>query len=423
MPRLRSRPSASGSGPWHHGGVTPDPKPSTPAPRGDSHVLLRALLIKLAFGALLVAAAAHWPSDSPYLAPREGDASTAVWVLSRGFDAHAYQKLALHGYTDAFSRNYPLGYPLLIRGAHALVGNAQTAAVLASNAAALLAALLFAAIARIYARRHRARGLWGGERVGPALLLFLCMPGWLVFGTVAYSEGLYLAVALGAWYCLLRAEPEPGNAVNASDARSAPRHLGWLSACAVLAAASVMVRHAGAALLLALALVEGLRVLRAPASARRRALTEALLLCWTAIPVAAYFIWKYTAHDLAGLQQDIWRMGFSPLGGLASLLSEGATPEYVAQIYATLPVVIWLLFRARAVDARLTVLGLISLLLLLSYTGTAAQSLMRYMWTLWPAALGVLSLRDRGLVLALAAMLFCLSLMMGMGHVLGTAAL
>jgi hypothetical protein len=419
---------------------------------GDGGVVLRALLIKIVFGGLLVAIAGRYPADSLYLAPREGDANDVVWALARGFDAFAYQKLALEGFTDDFSRNYPLGYPLLIRAVHALVGNAQTAAVVVSNGCALLAAWLFALVARAYVRRWRSRG--GGSPVGPTgegpsatpgsvgltTLLFLCTPGWLVFGTVAYSEGTYLAVVLAAWWVYLKAEepaqgtapahavaPAPVPAAGPSPAATTsalpPRSLPLLLLFSVLAFVSVMVRHAGGTLLLAVGFVELFRVLRTASGRRGRALLEAVAACWTALPLAAYFWWKYTAHDLAGLQERIWSMGVSPFGGVPSLIEMGTSPEHIAQIYATLPILVWLLLRARRVDGRLAVIGFVSLLMLLSYTGTAAQSFLRYSWTLWPAALGALAVRDRGAVWAVAGLLFCVSVLMGAGHVLGTAAL
>jgi hypothetical protein len=426
---------------------------------GDGGVVLRALLIKILFGGLLVAIAAHYPADSPYLAAREGDANDVVWALARGFDAHAYQKLALEGFTDDFSRNYPLGYPLLIRAVHAVVGNAQTAAVVVSNACALLAALLFALVARLHLRRWRsgragshdeAALVMGNDeaagrsgRAGLATLLFMTTPGWLVFGTVAYSEGTYLALALAAWWAYLKAEddgagsgdpPAPGDASAATDALAPsdalvstagqrPRSLGFLLLFSFLACLSVMVRHAGGALLLAVGFLELWRVVRAAPGQRGRSSAEAVAACWAALPLAAYFWWKYTAHDLAGLQERIWNMGVSPLGGLPSLVEMGTSPEHIAQIYATLPILVWLLLRARRVDGRLAVIGFVSLLMLLSYTGTAAQSFLRYSWTLWPAALGALAVRDRGAVWAVAGLLFCLSVLMGAGHVLGTAAL
>lgn len=408
---------------------------------GDGGVVLRALLIKILFGGLLVAIAAHYPADSPYLAAREGDANDVVWALARGFDAHAYQKLALEGFTDDFSRNYPLGYPLLIRAVHALVGNAQTAAVVVSNGCALLAALLFALVARMHLRRWRSgragchdeailvagndASAGSSGRAGLATLLFLATPGWLVFGTVAYSEGTYLALALAAWWAYLKAEDdgaEAGDAPAPTDGPR-PRSLGFLLLFSLLAALSVMVRHAGGALLLAVGLLELWRVVRAAPGQRSRSLVEAVAACWAALPLAAYFWWKYTAHDLAGLQERIWNMGVSPFGGLPSLVEMGTSPEHIAQIYATLPILVWLLLRARRVDGRLAVISFVSLLMLLSYTGTAAQSFLRYSWTLWPAALGALAVRDRGAVWAVAGLLFCLSVLMGAGHVLGTAAL
>ena len=79
--------------------------------------------------------------------------------------------------------------------------------------------------------------------------------------------------------------------------------------------------------------------------------------------------------------------------------------------------------RPARLGRRLVVLGACFALVALSFTGTAAQSSTRYLWTIWPLALGALAVRDRGVVAALAGWLFCLSAWCGIGHVLGTTSL
>src|SRR5262245_30943121 len=92
---------------------------------------------------LLVAVGTRSAPDERHVAPQQPGTPTAVWILARAWDSDAYQGIALHGYTNDFSRNYPPGYPLLVRAALALTPNAQVAAVLVSNLAALLALLVF----------------------------------------------------------------------------------------------------------------------------------------------------------------------------------------------------------------------------------------------------------------------------------------
>jgi len=404
--------------------------------RGFPRLLLQALLLKAAFVALLVLVAQHEDGDARYLAPREGDANDVAYTLGRGFDAQAYQKLARQGYTDSFSRNYPLGFPLLVRAADALVGNSQVAAVLVANAMGVLALGLFFLVARHYAAR-------AGVRPDGAVLLFAVLPGELAFGSVAYSESSFLVVSLLGWLAYLRAEggaAGPGAAADGAVPRA--RSLAWLLLASLLCAASVMVRHLGAPVFAALLGIELLRVLRCgPGGAQRagggeaggpgggggtgrsRAVLEACAVLWGALPLVAYFVWKFQAHDLGGLQEDIWSMHFAPLGAPASLLRLGVGVQNVVLIYLSLPLALLLLVRLRAVDGRLALVVACWLLLALSFTGLAAQSFTRYVWTFWPLALGALALRDRAVVVALGALLFLLSLWCGVGHALGTAAL
>ena len=72
--------------------------PDGGASPGFGRVLSLALLIKLAALVLLVLIADGAPPDARYLAPREGSANDVVWYLARGFDAQAYQRMALSGF-------------------------------------------------------------------------------------------------------------------------------------------------------------------------------------------------------------------------------------------------------------------------------------------------------------------------------------
>jgi hypothetical protein len=403
---------------------------SEPTPHGP--VLLLAVLAKLAVIVAAAWAATAQPSDSPYLAPREGDANAVVWYLARGFDANMYQRLALEGYYDDFSKGFPLGYPLLVRGAHSLVGNAQTAAVLVSNACAVGAVLVFTALAAAYARGAGRRGagvvaagsLTDDSTTGStsraafhAGVVFALTPGVLAFGTVAYSESAFLLFAVGAWLAYVAADGPDADA---------PRSLPLLALASLLGGASVMVRHLGATLFLCWAVFEAMRLVRS--RTRGRSLAEAAALGWAGVPVAAWFLWKFSAHDMAAIQERVWDMRFVFLGAPASLLAGSATraplsPEYVLMIYMSAPLVLWLGWRVLRLDPRLGLLTALGLVLALSYTGAAAQSFNRYAWSLWPLALGALRLRDRGAVWAIAGWLLLLSAWCLIGHVQGSAAL
>ncbi len=394
--------------------MTETPPVSTPF----SKWLLRALLVKAALILILVTVADHEQGEPSYQAPREGNANDVVWYLSRGFDSNAYQRLAREGYYDTFSRNYPMGFPLLIRGVDWVVGNTQTSAVMVSNGSAVLALGMFFLLAQVYGRRRRCSA-------DGALLILITMPGWLTFGTVAYSESTWMWVSMLAWWAYLKAEAVSARESSQDAAKvgvGGKRHLAWLAGASLLAGASVMVRHIGAPFLLALGVIELLRVLRASEGVPRK-LLEACAALWAALPVGGYFLWKMSAHDLNGLQEDIWQMRFSFLGGPGSLYELGIETSFVVLIYLTLPIVILMGVKLRKLDGRLALLALLMGVLALSYTGLAAQSTTRYLWTLWPLALGAMELHDKAVVRALAGMLFLLSVWTGVGHVLGTAAL
>jgi 4-amino-4-deoxy-L-arabinose transferase-like glycosyltransferase len=373
-------------------------------PRGAGELLAWALVPKAALILLLVTVGLRWSADERHVAPRAPPTPPAVWVLARGWDADAYQRIALQGYYDEYSRNYPPGFPALIRAATLVTPDAQAAAVLVSNVAAVLALLVFARLARRLAGPQ--------EELLPAMAVCACLPGLLVWGSVAYSESSAILLGLLGWTAYLRAEEGGG----------ARRHAGWLLAASALFAAAVMVRHLAGATLLGLALVEGLRLLRSPAGTRGRASLEAAAALATVPLLAAYFAWKFSAHDLAGVQRDLWAMGFSPLGGPASLL-ELLDPETVAELFVTLPLAGLLIVGLARLDPRLAIIAGATLLVSLSFTGIAAQTINRYVWSAWPLALGALRLRDRAAVWALAGVLLLLSAWCGLGHVRGTLAL
>jgi hypothetical protein len=274
--------------------------------------------------------------------------------------------------------------------------------VLVSNLAALLALLVFVRLARRMEPQ--------GELLAPTLV-FACLPGVLVWGTVAYTESTAILLALLGWWAYLAAE-------RGDDApRSAPR----LLLASLLFGAAVMVRHLAGATLLALGLIEALRVLRRPA-ARRHALLEAVTVLAVVPAIAAYFAWKFWSQDLAGLERDIWAMGFSPLGGVPSLL-ELIDPELLPVLLLTLPLCGLLIVGLARLDGRLATVAIVTLLVALSFTGIAAQSINRYAWSCWPLAFGALRLRDRAAVWALVGVLLLLSAWCGIGHVRGTLAL
>jgi hypothetical protein len=109
-------------------------------------------------------------------------------LLATAWDGEHYLHIARDGYQyrgsgDGDSIAFGMAYPLLIR----LAGGSEAAALVIANACSLGAVALLA--------WH-----WGPR---PALAVAL-FPSFLVFGTVAYSEGLYLLLAAAAFVAIER---------------------------------------------------------------------------------------------------------------------------------------------------------------------------------------------------------------------------
>lgn len=393
-------------------------------------MLLRLVVLKALFMGVIFAVASAQPSESPYLHARDPGTNDLVWYLARGFDAHSYQRMSVEGYFDEFSRSHPPGFPVWIAAVRLVVDNGQAAAVLASNLAAIAASLAFLALLRLYMARQAAKGATpraeSAVAAGPtatdpsaaglanpdlAALIFCALPGLLAYGTIAYSESTAIFLGVLAWWAYLRAEErrEP----------SSPRHLGWLLAASWVGAAAVLTRDLFIPLFLVFAVDAGLRWLRAAKATRGRALLEAAALLSSALLLAPAFYYRFVAQDLGGVQERLWSVSFVPFGGPLSLI-ERVDAEFVVLIYASLPIALLLLVKLWRVDRRLVLLSATSLFLMLSFTGVAAQSFLRYVWALWPLALGALALRDRACLWALAAWLVFVALFTGITHVQGT---
>src|SRR5687767_13058662 len=99
--------------------------------------------------------------------------------MATNWDGEHYLLIAREGYQENFtgpgdSVAFAFGYPMLIR----LFGGSETAALAVNNVASVLGVAVVA---------------WHwGPRAATAVALF---PSLLVYGTVAYSEGLYLLMA------------------------------------------------------------------------------------------------------------------------------------------------------------------------------------------------------------------------------------
>jgi len=256
-----ARSSASGDGLAGHAGAL-DPLDW----RGWRYPLLVGFgwAVAARVAAMLVATGARWMLQAGSQGPAPLGTALSVW---RRWDASNLAEIAEHGYLSPtsdpayppYATAYFPGFPLLLRGAGWLVGGDLTLAGLVVNLVATGVAL--AALYRL-----------GEERIGPGaghiaagLLAFAPLAVFLVAG---YSEPLFLAGAVPAWYLASRGR--------------------WWAA-SVPAAVAMSARTVGLALIAGLA-VEYLAQRRfRPRSVR----LDALSLLAAATPLLAWMAWLW----------------------------------------------------------------------------------------------------------------------------------
>jgi Mannosyltransferase (PIG-V) len=191
------------------------------------------------------------------------------------WDAGHYVAIAQHGYdTPMRAAFFPL-YPLLVRGVGAVIGSEVWAGVVLALGA------LFAALYLL----HRLVALELGPRYPRAALLVTALFPTAFFFSAIYTESLFLALTVGAFYFARRER--------------------WALAalCGALAAAT---RNTGVLLLVPLALM--------PRARRRDA---AWLAAIPAGLVAVLAYWAHRGNWKAPFDaQRFWDRSFSPLGGL-----------------------------------------------------------------------------------------------------------
>lgn len=146
--------------------------------------------------AMLPPPAAADEAIRPYLGEpplREGAAGLLLGPWQR-FDTQHYLRIARDGYASAADSVFPPLYPLLVRAGGALLGGGAAArlaaALLIANAAALgLLLLLYRVVTAELGEAHAARTL---------LYLALFPTGFFLFA--AYTESLFLLLALGSFW-------------------------------------------------------------------------------------------------------------------------------------------------------------------------------------------------------------------------------
>jgi hypothetical protein len=250
------------------------------------------------------------PDRGPWDTGRLHDAGTVVDVLAR-WDSNWFLQIAEQGYAwpSASPAFFPL-YPLLVGMlGRVLDGHYVVAAVVASLVAAAIAFELL----------HRLSLLRIGADAAFRTVLFLAVAPMSLFLGVAYSESLFLALAVG---CFLAAER------------------GKLELAAVLAGLALLTRPQGAALVPALAVF---------AWQARPVWHRTLGL--TAVPVGIFLVyplalWAWVGRPLAFLDaEDQWDRHLSwlgPFGGPLDAARDGDVVELAfAAVMVTLAVAAW----------------------------------------------------------------------------------
>jgi hypothetical protein len=277
--------------------------------------------------------------------------------MATSWDGQHYLDIARHGYQlrltgPGESVAFAFGYPMLLR----LLGGSEPAALLLSNAASLGAVAVVA-------------WQWG-TRPAAALALF---PPFLVFGTVAYSEGLYVLLAAAALALADRGRPLVGG---------------------LAAGLATTVRFMGGPALLLAFLPWGR--LRTP-----RHWLGFVLVALVGVGILAY-LWLWTGQPLGYLEaQRPWGAALAWPWEHVDWLLHGwftqqrgpvsggnlAPVDYVVRdVLFSLPVVagIVLLFR-RPGGTSAAVYSLVVFLAAISTVGTPAASLPRFLVAAFPA--------------------------------------
>jgi hypothetical protein len=297
--------------------------------------------------------------------------NTLVDVFGSRWDTGFYVSIAEEGYryedvplpSVAF---FPL-LPLAMRALAPLVGDALVAGLILSNAALLLATLLFYRLVD---------ESWGQEVADRAVWYLLIFPT-AFFGSAVYSESLFLLCAIGAYYLARR---------------------GYWESAALLGVAAALARLVGLAVALLL-LLEWWRQWRANRTEDRPSLLALLAPASVPLGTGAFmaYLWRAFGDPLAFVHASAaWaRQPQSPLVTVAELFArpaEGWLPALLAGrvhvdnwldfsfVAVFLALGVALLFRRRWAEGAFVTLGV-----LMAASSGLLMSQRRYMWVLFPA--------------------------------------
>jgi len=138
-------------------------------------------------------------SDAAARPPFRAWSALGDWLFDTfaQWDAQWFLQIARHGYNSKQATAFFPVYPLVVRGVSEVLRSDVASGVLVSVSAGAVAAVVL----------HRlARPLLGGEGAFDTVLLLALYPIAFVF-TAAYSDGLFLALAAGAFLAATRRRP------------------------------------------------------------------------------------------------------------------------------------------------------------------------------------------------------------------------
>jgi hypothetical protein len=263
---------------------------------------------------------------------------TGAWVLERfvWWDSFHFLRIVEQGYPPpgqpCCDQAFFPGYPLAVRAASLLTGGrTQWAALLVSLVAGAVAAVL---IWRLATERAAATGHPQPARAGMTAVGFLSVAPYGIFLSAAYSESIFLAFALGAWW-------------------AGGRRRWWLAG--LLLAGATAIRMNGAFLTAGLAVMYLIQL----RSRRWRPRPDVLALLAPVLVIAGFFGYLYRrtgswsawqkAEELGWHRQNAW-----PWQGIAHgwrYLLRANAPDLVV---------------SRAADLGSVLLGLVFVLVLLA---------------------------------------------------------
>jgi hypothetical protein len=164
---------------------------AVPAPVGAFLASRLIVVLSGISGALLLPRCGNWTLFDPTgLSIRLGTVGNVLGAVTVRWDAIHYLTIAAHGYARAGDTVFFPLYPLLIHALSYLIGSAALAGVVISTVAFAVALALLDRLARLELGAH----------VAAATVLLVAFAPLSFFFSAVYTESLFLALSVGAFY-------------------------------------------------------------------------------------------------------------------------------------------------------------------------------------------------------------------------------